>query len=95
MSMTLKEFSKTFLKPVEEHEAEYEQPIWQKAFPANLRTTYLAVTVKDRGFFSPRQQIHVPKVEEEWVRIHAGQVIDREWRTLSSTYELLDSDYPY
>lgn len=82
--MTLKDFSKDYLLPEDAWRVDNE-PFWRKEFPTNLRIH--KIVTKDGyyigGLFQPRVYIE-PEfkevLEEEWVRIHNNQIIDREWR---------------
>lgn len=84
--MTLKEFSAQYILPNDAWLTD-EEPTWQKAFPTNLRY-HEVQAVRNEVFhtiFGPKEKKIVVKekiVHEEWVRIHAGQIIDREWRPL-------------
>lgn len=71
--MTLKEFSAEYLPLPESDDFHYNN--WRKVFPTNLR-----IRVTDyKGFWKPTE---VSVIEEQWERIHKGEVIDREWREL-------------
>lgn len=74
MKMTLREFTKSFAPLPYEYE-----PVWRLEFPHRLRERKGEVTVIKRWFRNPviLQDYHL---EEKWERVHAGEVIDIEWR---------------
>lgn len=85
--MTLKEFSKEYLLPVDakfSRNGEGEVPHWRKVFPTNLRWQNGEIDIPghyEKWFWG---DYHAPTYKrvlaEQWERIHRGEIIDREWR---------------
>lgn len=70
--MTLKEFSAEYLPLPESKDFHYKN--WRKVFPTELR-----IRKFDKESFWGGT---ISVIEEQWERIHKGEVIDREWREL-------------
>lgn len=86
--MTLKEFSKEYLLPVDAA-FDGELPHWRKVFPSNLRYENEIV---EPGFYAKNwfgtetgyvKPVYKEILVEQWERIHRGEIIDREWRRIS------------
>lgn len=85
--MTLKEFSEMHLQPDDAYMSD-DEPVWQKAFPTNLRFQNGEKISEGHyaGIFHTRwmDAKYERVLAEEWVRIHEGQIIDREFRPVYS-----------
>lgn len=84
--MTLREFTKTYL-PLPDANSEGEAPIWRKVFPTELRFHKIALrqpTYKRdwiTGYMvEDKPAVYQTELEEQWERVHKGEIIDREWR---------------
>jgi len=82
--MTLKDFSAAYL-PLPDAWAQGEPPRWRKVFPTNLRFHKIQTEPGYRtgGWLFPAEW-HEPQykkvLEEQWERVHRGEIIDTEWR---------------
>lgn len=71
---TLKEFSRKF---VSTDTVEGEKARWRKVFPSELR--FEEKFVQTNWFRADTTRM---ELQEKWERIHKGDVIDTEWRSV-------------
>lgn len=86
--MTLRDFTKEFL-PLPDAEYGPNNPVWRKVFPTNLR--WHRVIDKAGYYKHPTniifdkkwvEQISHIELEEQWERVHKGEIINTEWRKI-------------
>jgi len=80
--MTLKDFSAAYL-PLPDARSGNNVPKWRKVFPTNLR---FHKEVVEAGYYSGffgtywNEPVYKHTLEEQWERVHAGEIINTEWR---------------
>jgi hypothetical protein len=75
--MNLREFSKSHLP------LPTGQTHWRKVFPANLRRVEREVErYKDHWWNRRYTVVFDTFTQEQWERVHAGEVINTEWRDI-------------
>lgn len=82
--MTLREFTDKYA-PLPDATFGPHAPQWRKVFPTNLRQHRIIDKkgcYKNWIFFTREwtKEVSHLELEQQWERIHAGEVIDTEWR---------------
>lgn len=80
---TLKEFSEQFAP------LPYADPEWRKTFPPLLQ--YEEIIIRKGGLWLWEKTKW--ELQEQWECVHAGAIIDTEWRAVPKQYAERDSLY--